>query len=347
VRVVDISDLPERRNLVELLLARADARGDAPFLWAKQGGGWQPISWAEAVRQVCCLAESLRALGLKDGDRVMLVSENRPQWCIADFAIMAAGCIAVEARIAKIGRGDTACLIYTSGTGGSPRGVMQHHGAILMQCRWRRRILAEDFGLDDDDVPVLPAAEPRLRAYRRAVPADRVGAQIYYAEGLEKLASNIEEVRPTMMVVVPRLFEVLRARIMKQVEKQGKVANFLMDRALGIGSSKAAGGATVGATSRWTWSGKNRCARRSAALWRPIEGDGFGRRAAQSRSRRVLRIDGADHAAGLWPDRSRPGDFSCNRPARRPQDGHGRPAAARGRGERSPKMAKSWCAANW
>ncbi|OZA32368.1 MAG: long-chain fatty acid--CoA ligase, partial [Novosphingobium sp. 17-62-9] len=56
-----------------------------------------------------------------------------------------------------------------------------------------------------------------------------------------KLASNIEEVRPTMMVVVPRLFEVLRTRIMKQVEKQGKLANYLMDRALTIGGRKAAG----------------------------------------------------------------------------------------------------------
>ncbi|HNJ47356.1 MAG TPA: AMP-binding protein, partial [Novosphingobium sp.] len=68
-----------------------------------------------------------------------------------------------------------------------------------------------------------------------------VGAQIYYAEGLEKLASNIEEVRPTVMVVVPRLFEVLRARIMKQIEKQGKLANYMMTRAMGIGSLKAQG----------------------------------------------------------------------------------------------------------
>ena len=321
--MVDISDLPGRKNLVELLLARADARGDAPFLWAKQGGGWQPISWTEAVRQVCCMAESLRALGLKDGDRVMLVSENRPQWCIADFAIMAAGCItvpayvtnterdhlhiledsgasavivandklakpllgavlrsghakhvigieplrisqlgpyeyhdwatliagdgaaaraAVNARIAKIGRGDTACLIYTSGTGGSPRGVMQHHGALLMNADGAARILSEDFGLDDDDafLSFLPLSHAYEHTGGQMLPI-AAGAQIYYAEGLEKLASNIEEVRPTVMVVVPRLFEVLRTRIMKQIEKQGKVANFLMDRALGIGSHKAAG----------------------------------------------------------------------------------------------------------
>jgi long-chain acyl-CoA synthetase len=68
-----------------------------------------------------------------------------------------------------------------------------------------------------------------------------VGAEIYYSEGLEKLASNIEEVRPTIMVVVPRLFEVLRTRIMKQVEKQGKLASYMMDRALSIGEQKALG----------------------------------------------------------------------------------------------------------
>jgi long-chain acyl-CoA synthetase len=68
-----------------------------------------------------------------------------------------------------------------------------------------------------------------------------MGGQIYYSEGLEKLASNIEEVRPTIMVVVPRLFEVLRSRIMKQIEKQGRVANYLMDRAMGIGALKAQG----------------------------------------------------------------------------------------------------------
>ena len=48
-----------------------------------------------------------------------------------------------------------------------------------------------------------------------------LGAQIYYAESLEKLAANIEEVRPTIMVVVPRLFEMLRARILKAIDKGG------------------------------------------------------------------------------------------------------------------------------
>ena len=321
--MTDISDLPETSNLVELLLRRADERGDAPFLWAKQAGKWQPLSWAETVRQVCTLAQALVGLGLRPGDRVLLVSENRPEWCIADFAIMAAGCVtvpayitnterdhlhvldnsgaaavivaneklakpllqavirsgsarhvigieplriaqasnfeyhdwtaliagdgvaaraAVEARIAGISREDTACIIYTSGTGGSPRGVIQHHGALLCNVEGAARILSEDFGMGDDEafLSFLPLSHAYEHTGGQMLPIG-VGAQIYYSEGLEKLASNIEEVRPTIMVVVPRLFEVLRARIIKQIEKQGKLANYLMDRALAIGTLKAEG----------------------------------------------------------------------------------------------------------
>ncbi|HNN55147.1 MAG TPA: long-chain fatty acid--CoA ligase [Novosphingobium sp.] len=320
---MDISDIPTARNLVELLFARADARGEAPFLWAKREGAWHPISWAEAVRQISALAESLRRIGLKDGDRVMLVSENRPEWCIADFAIMAAGCVTVptyttnterdhlhildnsgaravivsndklaksllpavlrsgqaqfvigieplriaqtsgfeyhewaamlagdaatargkvDKRIAKIKRADMACIIYTSGTGGAPRGVMLPHGSMLCNVDGAARVLNEDFGLDEDEafLSFLPLSHSYEHSGGQMLPIG-VGAQIYYAEGLEKLASNIEEVRPTVMVVVPRLFEVLRARIMKQIEKQGKLANYMMTRAMGIGSLKAQG----------------------------------------------------------------------------------------------------------
>ncbi|WP_057882229.1 AMP-dependent synthetase/ligase [Tsuneonella troitsensis] len=311
-----LSDIDSANNLVELFLKRADARGDRPFLGEKRAGGWQTHSWREVADQVCVMAENLRALGLDAGDRVMLVSENRPEWCIADLAIMAAGCVtvpayttnterdhqhildnsgaravivsneklsaplipaimrsgmaehlipidgirsyqggqvalhpwstmiegdaaaaraAVEARIAQIGRGDTACIIYTSGTGGSPRGVLQHHGAILCNVAGAAEVLEQDFGLDDDErfLSFLPLSHAYEHTGGQYLPIG-VGAEIFYSEGLEKLASNIEETRPTLMVVVPRLFEVLRTRIMKQVEKQGKVPNYLMTRALQI-----------------------------------------------------------------------------------------------------------------
>ena len=65
-----------------------------------------------------------------------------------------------------------------------------------------------------------------------------VGGQIAYAESLDKLAANIEEMRPTLMVVVPRLFEVLRTRIARAIEKQGGVAVVLFNRALKLGRKR-------------------------------------------------------------------------------------------------------------
>ncbi len=319
---MQLSDIQTASNLVTLFLARADARGDRPFLSAKRNGAWQALSWAEVARQVCLLAQSLRALGLNPGDRVMLVSENRPEWCIADLGIMAAGCITVPAyvtnterdhlhvlensgaravivanpklakpllpailrsgrgsivigieplgqtqagaieyhewaalmngdaaaarsavgtRIAGITRAETACIIYTSGTGGAPRGVMQHHGAILCNAYGAALVLEEDFGLADEVfLSFLPLSHAYEHSGGQFLPIG-LGAEIFYSEGLEKLASNIEEVRPTIMVVVPRLFEVLRTRIMKQIEKQGRLAGYMMDRALIIGEQKAGG----------------------------------------------------------------------------------------------------------
>jgi long-chain acyl-CoA synthetase len=310
-----LQDIDRAQNLVELFLKRADEKGDAPFLGHKTGGQWVTQSWRSAAEQVCLLAEALRGMGLEDGDRVALVSENRPEWCIADLAIMAAGCItvptyttntrrdhahildnsgaravfvsnekllvplvgaitqtglvehvigidtlktrqtgsfeyhgwaglltgdaaatraAVDARIAGITRDDTACLIYTSGTGGAPRGVMQHHGAILCNAAGAAEVLINDFGLTEERfLSFLPLSHAYEHSGGQFLPIG-VGAEIYYSEGIEKLASNIEETRPTIMVVVPRLFEVLRTRIIKQVEKQGKVANFMMDSALKI-----------------------------------------------------------------------------------------------------------------
>jgi long-chain acyl-CoA synthetase len=319
---VQLSDFDSSSNLIALFLSRADERGDHPFLWAKSDGKWQSISWNEAAKRVCLIAENLRKLGLGAGDRVMLVSENRPEWCLADLAIMAAGCVtvptyttnterdhahilensgaravivsdaklakpllpavlrtdyaehvitieamrppqsgntdfhlwdsllegdakaarvAVEHRMATVTRSDLACVIYTSGTGGSPRGVMQHHGMILRNVDGAARILVEDFGWGDEVfLSFLPLSHAYEHTGGQFLPIG-MGAEIYYAEGLEKLASNIEEVRPTVMVVVPRLFEVLRTRIMKQIEKQGKLANYMMDRALTIGEQKAKG----------------------------------------------------------------------------------------------------------
>jgi len=307
-------------NLVQMFFLRANEKGDAPFLWAKRDGEWKAVSWGQAKRQVVAVASSLKRIGLEVGDRVMLVSENRPEWLIADLAIMAAGCVTVpayatnttrdhahvlgnsgaraaivsnqklaapllpavilesdcqhviameeirlpqaseslqlhqwwelstgdgepaqiEAVVEGTKRSDLACIIYTSGTGGAPRGVMQHHGAILHNIEGATDVISSDFGWGDEVfLSFLPASHALEHTAGQHFPIG-LGGQIYYAESLEKLASNIEEMRPTIMIVVPRLFEMLRARILKTVEKGG-ASRTLMEKALVLEAKKLKG----------------------------------------------------------------------------------------------------------
>jgi len=147
----------------------------------------------------------------------------------------------LKREVASVGRDDLACLIYTSGTGGAPRGVRLHHGSLLHNCEGATDVISTDFGWADEVfLSFLPASHAYEHTGGQLFPI-ALGAQIYYAESLEKLAANIEEVQPTIMIVVPRLFEMLRARIMKQIEAQGGLSKYLMDRALKIGGDKAEG----------------------------------------------------------------------------------------------------------
>ena len=302
-----------------MFFTRAREGGDAPFLWHKQDGAWVATSWRAAAETVARLATALTAIGLERGDRVMLVSENRPEWCLSDLAIMAAGCVTVPtyttnterdhahiiensgakavivstsklartlmpailrsirpqmligiepmrlgqtaidvhdwqalidahpatvedvAAQADFARGDLACIIYTSGTGGAPRGVMQHHGAILHNVAGCSAVVAEDFGWGDEIfLSFLPLSHAYEHTGGQFFPIG-LGGQIYYAEGLDRLAANIEEVRPTIMFVVPRLFEVLRTRISKAIERQGGLPRKLLAAALDVGTKRDRG----------------------------------------------------------------------------------------------------------
>src|SRR5258708_23714081 len=83
------------RNLVQIFFDQATQYGDQPFLWAKRphdgGSSWQSWSWRRAADDVRRLAAGLAALGRPPGDRVGLVSGNRPEWAIPDRARIAAG----------------------------------------------------------------------------------------------------------------------------------------------------------------------------------------------------------------------------------------------------------------
>jgi long-chain acyl-CoA synthetase len=313
-------------NLVTMFLEIAARRGDRPFLWHKADGAWQSQSWAAVARQVAQVAEALRAGGLHPGDRVVLVSENRPEFCIADLGIMAAGGVtvptytsntiadhrhildnsgavavivsgpklaravlqaaqasgacrllvgmeppkitqtgdvrvaqwhdwlaphpgnvgAIRTAMAQVTRRDLACLIYTSGTGGAPRGVRQHHGAILHNVAGCIDIIRSDLAADDPEtfLSFLPLSHAYEHTAGQFLPIS-LGGEIWYAESLDKLAANMAEVRPTIMVVVPRLFEVLRQRVLKSMEKQGGMAPRLLRLAQRVGQRSYATGSVA------------------------------------------------------------------------------------------------------
>ncbi|HEV8678427.1 MAG TPA: AMP-binding protein, partial [Stellaceae bacterium] len=292
---------------------RQDAR---PFLWAKRDQKYRSLSWAEAADGVSRLAQGLAALGIEPGDRVALVAENRPEWVVADLAIMSAGAVTVPAyvtntvgdhrhilgnsgaravivstaalagrvipaaaqvpsvrtviamegggeapanldlrvwddvlalgdgesgaRVAALTPDDTACIIYTSGTGGVPKGVMLSHRNIIGNCRGAYRLL-QMLGLGDEKfLSFLPLSHSYEHTAGLFFPIS-IGAEIYFAEGAETLATNLVEVRPTIMTAVPRLYETMHQRIRLAIARERGLKRRLFEQAVVIGRKRMAG----------------------------------------------------------------------------------------------------------
>jgi long-chain acyl-CoA synthetase len=132
---------------------------------------------------------------------------------------------------------NVACLIYTSGTGGTPKGVMTTHRNILANCRGAHNVL-EMLGLGDDVfLSFLPLSHSYEHTAGEMFPIS-IGAQIYFAEGAETLAANMLEARPTIMTAVPRLYETFHQRIRLGVERKGGVAHKIFDKAVAVGRKR-------------------------------------------------------------------------------------------------------------
>ncbi|MDH3515136.1 MAG: long-chain fatty acid--CoA ligase [Gammaproteobacteria bacterium] len=308
------------RNLPTMFFDQAERYADRPFLWSKRDAQWRSQSWSEVAARISELSRTLRTLGVEPGDRVALVSENRPAWLIADVAIMAAGAITVPAyttnseddhhfllndsgakgliistralakralpaamrtpatefaicleapepmpgqglRIytweealqkgrdladdvrdfaAKPQRTDTCCLIYTSGTGGQPKGVMLSHGAIICNCMGACQIISALPGFQEPGevfLSFLPLSHAYEHTAGQFFPMS-IGAEIYYAESLEKLVANIAEARPTIMTAVPRLYESIYARILRGLKGQSAFRQKLFMKAVALGRKR-------------------------------------------------------------------------------------------------------------
>ncbi len=286
--------IPEIRTVNELFLRIADAGRSDAMLYQDDAGVWKGISSEEVYRCVRAVARALQAWNIQRGDRIMILSENRWEWQVADFAILAIGAVdvpvyptltteqigdllrdsgaralfvssralydkvaaasslpamqdaklervvlldsagapadavlftmlteseeahafaggskrdaAFDALVRSIQPDELATLIYTSGTTGEPKGVMLTHGNIASNVNLSTREYG--FTPEDSSISYLPLSHITARALDYAMFFN--GAQVAYCPQFEKLVTAMQEVRPTVLVGVPRVYEKIR-----------------------------------------------------------------------------------------------------------------------------------------
>jgi len=144
----------------------------------------------------------------------------------------------VEAWAAEAKRSDTAVIIHTSGTGGVPKGVMLHHGAILSNCMGGYDLFKNDIAFGEEVfLSFLPLSHAYEHMAGHFLPMC-IGAQIYYAEGIETLVTDMAEARPTIMTAVPRLYEAMHGRIRRAMDKEKGLKKSLFFKAVELGRKR-------------------------------------------------------------------------------------------------------------
>jgi long-chain acyl-CoA synthetase len=304
-----VNTTPQIATINDLFLRIASAGNPRAVLWQDEAGAWQPISSDQIYQRVRSLAVALVGMGAEKGDRIALISENRWEWAVADFAILAigaadvpiyptlhgeqiaellrdAGCrIAIvstrqqfdklagvrewsgiqsivmmdapaptgavalrdllagadargaerdaefDARVRSVEPRQLATLIYTSGTTGEPKGVELTHGNIAAN----QNVTAVDFAFSPKDscISFLPLSHVTARALDYVM--YNAGAQVAYCSQFEKLPQAMQEVRPTVIVGVPRVYEKIRQAV-EQKSAASAVKKGILRWALKVGA---------------------------------------------------------------------------------------------------------------
>ncbi len=294
-------EIDKLNSLVELYFKKCEeVDPNKPFLkWLKPGK--PTYSWGEIKDRIFKLSSKIKLL-IKEGDRCLILSENRPYWLISDLAVMNAGGISVpifttyssndyeyilndckpsliivsnndqfkkikkhvnlsEQKLIsfeeidadslliqnilkdknykkeinkKLKRNMPACIIYTSGTSGNPKGVILSHGGILSNCEGAVELLET---LTKKKDPTFLTWLPLSHSYEHTVQFIQiiVGAKVFYAESLEKLISNMGVAKPTIMTAVPRFYQNLFTKINMNFEKQKGLKKKLIKQTLSLG----------------------------------------------------------------------------------------------------------------
>ncbi len=312
-------NLNNLNNLIELFVNQANKQNKKDiFLEWLNPSNKKTYTWEQTEKNILKLSKVIKE-NIKEGDRCLLVSENRPEWFVSDLAIMVAGGITVPAYTTyteddykyliedcepslvvvsnnemlkklnnsinekdfikkiitldektkvtnslniinkekyldfnliiknnllaedkiennKLKRNSPACIIYTSGTGGNPKGVILSHGGILNNLVGACEIMKPLF----NSRPVFLTWLPLSHSYEHCVQFAQiaVGAKVFYAEKIEKLLENISEAKPTIMTAVPRFYQNLYNKINMNLKKQTGFKAKLIEATLRLGRKK-------------------------------------------------------------------------------------------------------------
>ena len=135
-----------------------------------------------------------------------------------------------------IQRKDIACIIYTSGTQGNPKGVMLSHGGILNNCEGANLLLKEFIS----KIPKFLTWLPLSHSYEHTVQFVQivVGAQVFYAESIDKLIKNMGDCSPEIMTAVPRFYQNLYQKINSTFSKSKGLKKLLVNQTVILGRKK-------------------------------------------------------------------------------------------------------------
>ena len=138
--------------------------------------------------------------------------------------------------IINLNRKDPACIIYTSGTGGNPKGVVLSHGGILSNCEGAINLIKPILSSRTRFLTWLPLSH----SYEHTVQFVQisVGAKIYYAEGIDKLLKNMSECKPEIMTAVPRFYQNLYQKINSNFKKQTGFKKKIINATISLGNKK-------------------------------------------------------------------------------------------------------------
>ncbi len=137
----------------------------------------------------------------------------------------------------KINKNDTACIIYTSGTSANPKGVMLSHNSIKSNIEGAK-IYLDDIKINNHKfLSILPLSHAYERTGGFLLPIF-IGGEIYFSNNRDQLLNDLQFVNPTLMVAVPRLYDVLLKKISNSIKSKNKIIKYLFEKNLILGNKK-------------------------------------------------------------------------------------------------------------